>query len=66
MEERVGLAAVLTLPVGVDWRVVSRHYAGLAINVNRGLWVRRTDPRDDLPLNDRLVPLPGAYYRWSR
>ena len=61
-----GLAAVLHAPVGVDWRVVSDHYTGAAINVNQALWARRTDPEDDLPLNRRLVPLPGVYYRWSR
>ncbi|MEQ9399561.1 MAG: hypothetical protein RJQ04_10405 [Longimicrobiales bacterium] len=64
--ERIGLAGVLHFPVGVDWRVVDDHYAGLAVNVNRGLFVRRSDPEDDLPLNDRLIPLPGAYYRWGR
>lgn len=64
--ERFGTAAVLHAPVGVDWRATGRHYLGAVINVNRALWVRRTDPEDDLPLNKRLVPLPGVYYRWSR
>lgn len=63
--ERLGLATVLTFPIGADWRFAGRHYTGLTLNVNRALWVRRTDPDDDLPLNDRLVPLPGIYYRWS-
>ncbi len=64
--ERPGFAAVLHAPVGVDWHVGADHYLGLALNVNRALAVRRSDPEDDLPLNRRIVPLPGAYYRWSR
>lgn len=64
--ERVGLAAVLRAPVGVDVRVHGDHALGAALNVNRGLFVRRTDPEDDLPLNKRLVPLPEVYYRLSR
>lgn len=64
--ERLGLAAVLQAPIGVDWNVVGRHSVGFTINVNRALAVRRTDPEDQLPLNHRLVPLPGFYYRWAR
>ncbi len=64
--ERLGLAAVLRAPIGVDWRAVGRHSLGLTMNVNRALAVRRTDPEDQLPLNRRLVPLPGVYYRWTR
>lgn len=64
--EQFGLAAVLRAPIGVDWRAGGDHYTGLSMNVNRALWVRRTDPEDDLPVNRRLVPLPGVYYRWSR
>jgi hypothetical protein len=63
--ERTGFAAVLQAPIGLDWRATGRHYLGFNLNVNRALWVRRTDPEDDLPLNRRLVPLPGFYYRWS-
>ena len=64
--ERTGFAAVLQAPLGVDWRTAGRHHVGLHLNVNRALAVRRTDPDDDLPLNNRLVPLPGVYYRWRR
>ena len=64
--ERLGLAAVLRAPIGVDWRAVGGHSLGLTMNVNRALAVRRTDPGDQLPLNRRLVPLPGVYYRWTR
>lgn len=63
---RFGMATVLQAPVGVDWRATGRHYLGAVININRALWVRRTDPEDDLPLNRRIVPLPGVYYRWRR
>lgn len=64
--ERTGFAGVLHAPVGIDWRAKGRHHVGLGLNVNRALWVRRTDPEDDLPLNRRVVPLPGVYYRWAR
>lgn len=64
--ERTGLAAILHAPVGVDWRVSGHHFLGAAVNVNRAVGVRRTDPEDEMPLNKRLVPLPGLYYRWRR
>jgi hypothetical protein len=63
---RRGFAVVLHAPVGLDWEAASRHSLGLSLNVNRALWVRRSDPTDELPLNGRIVPLPGIYYRWSR
>ena len=64
-DERLGLAAVLRAPVGVDWNVAGAHSLGASINVSRALWVRRTDPEDDRPLNRRWVPLPGIYYRFE-
>ncbi len=64
--ERTGVAAVLQAPVGVDWQAADGSYVGMALNVNRALAVRRTDPEDELPINRRLVPLPGVYYRWKR
>jgi len=51
--------------VGVDWMMFEDHALGAALNINRALWVRRTDPEDDLPLEGRLVPLPGLYYRFG-
>lgn len=65
-EERTGLALVLRAPVGVDWAVDGPHAVGAFLNVNRGLWVRRSNPADDLPMNRRLVPLPELYYRHRR
>lgn len=64
--ERTGVAAVLRVPVGMDWQAADGSFLGAGLNVNRGLAVRRTDPTDDLPLNRRLVPLPEIYYRWRR
>ncbi len=63
--DQMGLATILHAPVGVDWRAGGDHFVGAALNVNRALWIRRTDSGDDLPPSDRLVPLPGLYYRWS-
>lgn len=66
-DQRTGLALVLRAPVGVDWAVDdSRHSIGALLSVNRGLWVRRSDPEDDLPMNRRLVPLPEVYYRFRK
>ncbi len=65
-DERVGWALTLRAPVGLDWEVSEPHAAGLFVNVNRGLWVRRSDPADRLPMNRRLVPLPELYYRYAR
>jgi hypothetical protein len=64
--ERVGWSLVLRAPIGVDWEVSDPHSLGAFLNVNRGLWVRRSDPGDDVPMNKRLVPLPELYYRIAR
>jgi hypothetical protein len=64
--ERLGTAIVLQAPVGIDARIGDDHHLGATINLNRALWVRRTDPEDDYPMNKRLVPLPGVYYRFER
>ena len=65
-DERPGIAVVLRAPVGLDWAVdSSRHAVGAFLNVNRGLWVRRSDPQDRLPMNRRFVPLPEFYYRYQ-
>ena len=67
-DDRTGAALVARVPVGVDWAPADRHALGAVVNVNRGLWVRRTDPDDDVPMNQMLpvVPLPELYYRFTR
>ena len=71
--ERLGLALSAIVPIGIDWSFpfdadrscpVGHHALGISVNVNRALLVRRSNPEDQLPLNGRLVPLPGAYYRF--
>ncbi len=65
--ERSGLALVLRAPVGVDWTWDEGENAlGFSLSANLGLAIRRSDPEDDLPMNRRLVPLPGVYYRLTR
>jgi len=64
--EQGGLAVVARAPVGVDWNLDAEHYLGAALSLNRALWIRRKDPRDDTPPTNRLIPLPGFYYRWRR
>lgn len=64
--ERTGFAVVLRAPVGLDWEFADQHAVGTFINLNRGLWVRRANPDDDIPMVRRLVPLPELYYRYRR
>lgn len=63
-DERPSAALVIRAPVGVDWDLGEGHALTFDINVNQGLWIRRSDPDDDTPMNRRLIPLPGASYRW--
>jgi hypothetical protein len=65
-DERIGWSLVARAPIGVDWEVSDPNGFGFFLNVNRGLWVRRSDPADTAPLNQRLVPLPELYYRYAR
>jgi hypothetical protein len=76
--ERLGLALSAIVPIGIDWSFpfdadpscnnkscpAGHHALGVSVNLNRALLVRRSNPEDQLPLNGRLVPLPGAYYRF--
>ena len=66
MGQRTGVALLIRAPIGVDWSVADNHAVGAALNISRGLHIRRSDPEDDLPMNNRLVPLPGVYYRLTR
>ncbi|MGE0157845.1 MAG: hypothetical protein AB7T31_00460 [Gemmatimonadales bacterium] len=63
--ERTGVALVARVPIGAEWTFVDDHSIGAALDVNRVIAVRRTDPDDDLPPNGRIVPLPEAYYRFG-
>ena len=64
-DQRTGLALVARAPVGIDWSIADVHAVGAVIGLNRALAVRRPDPDDDRTLNNRIVPLPGIYYRWA-
>jgi hypothetical protein len=64
-ERRNGAALVLRAPVGVEWNLSADHHLGAALNLNRALWIQRRDPADDTPASDRLIPLPGFYYKWK-
>ena len=63
-EARRGYAVGLRVPVGMDWSFIENHSIGTALNLNRGLWIRRSNSEDDSPLNGRIVPLPEVYYRY--
>jgi len=69
--ERLGLALIAIVPIGIDWSFPSDAdmqdlilSLGMSVKLSRALLVRRSNPEDQLPLNGRLVPLPGAYYRF--
>lgn len=64
--EQSGVALVARAPIGVDWNLDAAHALGADLALNRALWIRRKDPRDDTPPSNRLIPLPGFYYRWNR
>lgn len=62
--ERTGLALVARAPIGLEWAAGGSSYLNLDANLNRALFVRRTDPEDDTPPASRIIPLPGASWRW--
>lgn len=64
-DENLGAAIMARAPIGVQWGVTADHFLNLEIGLNRALAVKRTDPDDDTPVNRRLIPLPGAAYRWE-
>lgn len=63
-DENFGAAIMARAPIGVQWGVTADHFLNLEIGLNRALAVKRTDPEDETPVNRRLIPLPGAAYRW--
>jgi hypothetical protein len=63
-DPRNGLALLAIAPIGADWSVLDDHAVGASLNINEGLWVRRSDPLDPTPISHRPIPLPGFYYRY--
>ncbi|MBT8337249.1 MAG: hypothetical protein KJO11_11645 [Gemmatimonadetes bacterium] len=61
---RPSAALVVRAPIGVEWSTWDAHALTLDVNVNQGIWIRRSDPDDDNPMSRRLIPLPGAAWRW--
>jgi hypothetical protein len=62
--DRTGLALVARAPIGIDWNLQGDHFLTADANLNRAIWVRRTDAEDRTPPAARIVPLPGISYRW--
>lgn len=65
-DERTGVALVARAPVGFEWQFQEDHFLGAELGFSRALAIRRTDPEDLTPPAQRIVPLPGASYRWRR
>jgi hypothetical protein len=64
-DPRNGFALLAIAPIGADWSVLDNHALGATLNLNEGLWVRRSDPTDPTPISHRIIPLPGFYYRYT-
>ncbi len=62
-EEGVGTAFILRAPIGGE--VGGRSAFGAELSLSRAFYVQRADPEDLRPPRDRIVPLPGFYYRWA-
>lgn len=65
-DERTGVALVARAPFGFEWEFQDDHFLGAELGFSRALAIRRTDPEDTTPPAQRIVPLPGASYRWRR
>ena len=63
-DERTGVALVARAPLGFEWQFQDDHFLGAEVSLNRALAIRRTDPEDLTPPAQRIIPLPGASYRW--
>ena len=55
-DPRNALALLAIAPVGADWSAFSDHALGASININEGLWVRRSDP-PSIQAKAPLVPV---------
>ena len=64
-DEGIGSLLTLRLPVALDWNFRGGHALGLEVGLNRALTVDRVDPEDEAPPRSRIVPFPGAYYRYG-
>lgn len=64
-EEGFGSALILRAPIGLEYEPFSSGSLGLEISVSRALLVNRSDPEDIRPPADRVVPLPGFYFKWA-
>ena len=60
-EEGTGTGLIFRAPIGGE--VGGRNAFGAELSVSRALYIKRADPEDDTPAADRIVPLPGFYYR---
>lgn len=64
-EDGSGSILILRAPLSVDWNMAGGHATGVEVALNRALAVNRLDPEDDTPPSSRIVPIPGAYYRFG-
>lgn len=64
-EDGSGSVLIVRAPLAVEWNVAGDHAAGIEVGLNRSIAVNRLDPDDDTPPNPRIIPIPGAYYRYG-
>ena len=65
-DPRSAVAVLAIAPIGANWQLADYHAFGASLNVNEGLWIRRSDPVDDTAISRRPIPLPAFYYRYRR
>jgi hypothetical protein len=63
--EGTGTGLIVRAPVGAELETFDRGVLGVELNLSRAVWVKRADPEDRTPPRDRVVPLPGFYYKWA-
>ena len=64
-DEGAGSLLTLRFPAALDWNFRGNHALGFEVGLNRAVAVNRVDPTDDAPASSRIVPFPGAYYRYG-